>query len=314
MLKFGYLDSHEQAKLLLEHDQVESSKAIIKRVWMDAKRKSTKPEMTEASVQITQMIKEFQPNILLLGDDSAANYIGNQFLDTEIPIVFWGINNTPVKYGLVDRLDHPGHNVTGVVEVKYFVEGLDLLKKLAPDVKTFAIISDETDTGRAIAKAAEFLARENKLPLQLADMVMTNEFEVFKQKTLELQEKVDAFLILTTTSKDAQGEFVSDEVLTAWYLTHIHKPEVSGSRRGVVQGLLCAADSDGYSQGFEGVRIAKDILSNGKKPATYPTVIPRRGPLMVNRQRAKMLGIDMTLESGVEEIIEEALALKKSPQ
>lgn len=138
---------------------------------------------------------------------------------------------------------------------------------------------------------------------------MTNEFEVFKQKALELQERVDVLFVTPTTAKDAQGKFVSDDAIMQWYVANVRKPDVALSRRGVVQGLLCAADSDGYSQGFEGVRIAHDLLAGGKRPATYATVTPKRGPLMVNRQRAQMLGL--TIPEGVaDEIIEEASALK----
>lgn len=159
LLKFGYLDDHGQVEALLRDDAVESSKAVVKRLWMDTKRKSSQPEITGLIPQVVAQVKAFSPNLLFLADDNAANYIGNGFLDTDLPIVVWGINNTPVKYGLMDSVERPGHNVTAVVEVKYPLEGLQLLKRLAPSAKTFAILSDATDTGRANAKAIEFLAQ-----------------------------------------------------------------------------------------------------------------------------------------------------------
>ena len=311
LLKFGYLDDQAQGEALLKDDMVESSKAIIKVLWMDTKRKSSKPEMQATAMQIVEQVRAFSPNLLFLAEDNAANYIGNQFLDTELPIVLWGINNTLVKYGLVDSAEHPGHNITGVVEPEHFAESLQLLKAIVPTAKTFGILADESDTGRANAKAVQFLEREGKLPLQLVETVSTNEFEMLKQKALELQGKVDAFLVIVTVSKDAQGNPVSDETVMRWYLQNIRKPDVGKNRRGVVLGLLCAAETSAYNQGFEGARIAYDILTQGTKPATYPAVTPKRGSLLVNRQRAKMLGITLTPEMGVEEIIEEAAALKE---
>ena len=53
-------------------------------------------------------IEQFKPNLILLGDDNAANYVGNQYIDTNIPVVFWGINGLPLKYGLLDSLEKPG--------------------------------------------------------------------------------------------------------------------------------------------------------------------------------------------------------------
>ena len=313
LLKFGYLDNEAQVMRCFQQGEAESSTTIVKRIWMDTKRKSSKQELMVIAPQVTQAVKVFHPDLLFLGDDNAANYIGTEFLDTKMPIVVWGINNNPVKYGLIDSSERPGHNVTAVVEVKYFQEGIELLKTLVPQVKKFAILSDATDTGRANAKAAELLAQQNAPSFTLVESVSTNEFEVFKQRTLELQGQVDAFVVLPTTMKDPQGQFVSDQAIIQWYLTHVHKPEVASSRRGVTLGLLCAADPDGYRQGYEGARIAHDILANGANPATYPTVTPKRGPLMVNRQRAQMLGIVLPAEPGmVQEYIDQALALQDS--
>lgn len=62
--------------------------------------------------------------------------------------MFWGVNNTPLKYGLVDSVERPGHNVTGVVELGYYTETLQLLKMLVPSANTFAILSDESQPPR----------------------------------------------------------------------------------------------------------------------------------------------------------------------
>ena len=313
LLKYGYLDNQAQVDELWKNDQVESSKAIIKVFWMDTRRKSSKPEQQAAAMSLSPQVKSWQPDLLFLAEDNAAEYLGNEFLDTKMPIVLWGINNTLVKYGLVDSEERPGHNVTGVLEPEHFVESFQLLKTIVPGTKTFAILVDDQETGRTNAKAIEFFASEGKLPLQLVETVYTNEFEVFKRKALELQEKVDAFVVIPTTSKDAQGNPVSDEDLMRWYLTNIHKPDIAKNRRGVTQGLLCAAETSSYSQGLEAVRIAHDILANGANPSTYPAVRPKRGALLVNRERAKMLGIALTPEMGIEEYIEEAAALKPAP-
>lgn len=310
LLKRDYLDNQTQADELLKNGTVESSKAIIRILWMDTKRKSSKAELTDATVQITEQIKQFQPDLLFLGDDNAANYIGNQFLDTKLPIVLWGINSTLAKYGLVDSDAHPGHNVTGVIEVNYFAKGLELVKQLVPSVKTFAVLSDDTESGRAHAKSAEYMAQQGRLPLQLVEIVTTENFDEWKRKALELQEKVDAFLVVSNSAKDAHGKYVPDEEVMRWYLEHIHKPDVARSRRLVTMGVLCTADGSGQMQGIEAVRIAHDILSGGMNPATYPAYTPGRGPLIVNRQRAQMLGIALTPEMGIEEFIDDAAALK----
>lgn len=311
LLKYRYLDTQAQADAYTQHDTVESSKAVIQKAWMDTKRKSSKPEMEAVALQIAEAIKAFKPDLLFLGDDNAANYLGNQFLDSSLPIVVWGVNNTPVKYGLVDSLERPGHNVTGVYQSGYYAESLQLLKALVPSVKTVAVLSDDSETGRSHYKAIEFLSHQGALPVELVETVATNEFAVWKQKALELQEKVDAFFLPTYSSlKDELGKSVSGEEVARWHLSHIRRPETTGIGQMVKHGVLCSADDPGYNQGFEAVRMAHDIVANGKSPATYPPIAPRRGALIVNRERARMLGI--TIPEGVaEEIIDEAAALKE---
>lgn len=312
LLKFGYFDNQAQADEYTGSDYVETSKVIVKKVWMDAKRKNKKPEMENRGSKIYTIAKDFKPDIIFLGDDEAGNYIGNKYLDTKIPVVFWGFNDNPVKYGLVDTADRPGHNVTGVYQSGYYEESLQLLKAIVPRIKTFAVLTDETPTGRAHYKAIEYLARKRSLPFTLVESVMTNDYELWKAKALELQTKVDAFYVAQYSGvKDKAGNPVSNSEVTKWYLTNIKIPEAS---RGhfVKQGMLCASDDSGYNQGFEAVAIAHDILSKGKNPATYPTRTPRRGALMANKQRADILGITLTKDMGIEEYIEEASALKAS--
>ena len=195
LLKYGYLDDKSQIVEYTRHDYVESSRAVIKKLWMDTKRKGSKEEMAGATSKITQIAKNFKPDLIFLGDDNAAGYIGNQFLDTEIPVVFWGVNKTPVKYGLVDSLDRPGHNVTGVVQTGYYAESLKLLKAIVPGVKTFAILNDQTSSGRAHYKAIEHLVRKGTIPLKLIERISTDRYDVWKRKAMELQKKVDAFFI-----------------------------------------------------------------------------------------------------------------------
>lgn len=312
LLKLGYLDNQDQVIELIKHDAVESSTAVIRRLWMDSKRKSTKPEMMEATVRLTKDVEAFQPTLLFLSDDGATNYIGNQFLDTEIPMVFFGVKNTPLKYGLIDSLERPGHNITGVYAVGFYKECLQLLKTIVPSVKTFAILSDAGETGRSHVKAVEEVAREGLVPLELVETVVTKQFEEWQRKALELQEKVDAFYLAAMNQlEDGQGRDIPREEALRWYLQNIRIPETTHGRTYVEQGALCSADFSRYNQGFEAVEVAHDILTKGMSPATYPPRSVKRGPLVVNRQRAQMLGLTLTPAMGIEEVIEEASLLKE---
>lgn len=310
MLKFEYFDNEDQIVEFTEKDQVETSKAVFKKTWMDSKRLNSPAEQERESLRIYEAARKFEPNIMFLGDDNAAKYIGAKFLDTKIPIVFWGLNSTPVKYGLLESAQKPGHNVTGVYQTGYHAESLQLLKALVPKAQTFAILSDQTTSGRTHYKAIEFLARQGLLPMKLMETAATNSYEDWQEKALELQEKVDVFFVPQYSGlSDKYGKPIPESEVTAWYFNHIKIPEASLGTK-VRQGMLCAALDAGYSQGFEAAAMGRDILENGRDPATYPALTPKRGPLMVNKERAEMLGITLSKDMGIEEYVEKALALE----
>ena len=312
LLEFGYFDNKNQIKEFTEKDYVETSKAVVKKSWMDTKRKSSKNEMVKSAARITKEIKTFNPDVILLGDDNAVDYIGNQFIDTKISIFMWGVNNTPLKYGLVDSIEKPGHNVTGTYQAGYYTESLEFLKKIVPDIKTFAVLSDDSETGRSHLKRIQQLAYEGKLPVKLVETVATNSYSKWKTKALELQKKADAFFVVNhSTIKDAKGNSVDMLEAGNWYLHNIKKPECTHQKSFVVEGMLCAADDSGFKQGYIAGKSMYEVLEKGKNPATLPCPAPERGTLVVNRQRAQMLGIKLTDKMGIEEYIDKCLALKK---
>jgi ABC-type uncharacterized transport system substrate-binding protein len=311
MLKYGYFETPEQAAEYGKNDFVEAGKAVVKKAWMDAKRKKSRAEKIQMSARILAAIREFKPDLVFLGDDDAAEYVGTQMLDSKTPLVFWGVNNTPVKYGLVESAERPGHNATGIYQPGYYEESLLLLKKIVPSAKTFAVLTDDTTAGRSHYKAIQHLAAEGRLPLKLTETVVTGDYELFKARVLELQNKVDAFFIAQYSSLlDGSGRYVSAYEVSSWYLRNSRVPETAEQGQFVRQGMLCGADDSGYNQAYEAVKVARDILSKGANPATYPARAPKRGALIVNRERAKMLGIELRPESGVEEFVDRAEALQ----
>ena len=145
---------------------------------------------------------------------------------------------------------------------------------------------------------------------------MTNSLETWKAKALALQHKVDAFFVLNhNTLKDHNGKAVDQLEIGAWYLRNIKKPDIGHSKQFVIEGMFCAVDDSGIKQGYEAVKIAHRILEGGEDPGTIPVYAPERGPIVVNLERAAMLGIlDLVKASPlIDERIEKALALEKYP-
>lgn len=313
MLKYGYLENAAMAKRLVDTDSVETPKVVVKKLWMNTKKRNSIPEMSTATRQIMEEIRRFAPDLVLLGDDNAANYIGQQLLGSKIQVVFWGINGLPLKYNLVEKLEAPGQNVTGVWQSGYHKESLDLLKRLVPKAQTFAILACDSESTRPNIKAIEQLAQRGVLPMKLMGKVVTNSFEDWKKGALDLAKRVDALFVLNhDTLRDRNGNHV--DVMTAgrWYLNNIKLPEASHEDHFVTEGLLLTANDSGYNQGFLAFQMAYGILEQGLNPARMAVKTPERGPYMVNRQRARALGIP--LEPAlylIDELIETSAALRR---
>lgn len=292
--KLGYLTSDAEERALAAQDRVENAHVSIRKAWMDTKRRDSRSEIARATARIVAEIRAFKPDILLLGDDNAANFIGNQFVDTELPIVFWGINGLPLKYGLVQRMDAPGRNVTGVWQSGYHKESLDLLKKLVPKAQTFAILACDSETTRPSVKLIEELAARGALPLRLADKAVTNSYAQWRARALEFSGKVDAIYMLNhDTLRDDNGNHVDYLAAGRWYLENIRIPEASHEDQFVLEGMLLTANDSGFNQGHLACEMAHEILARGLSPARMAVRTPERGPYMVNRMRAKALGLDL---------------------
>ena len=177
------------------------------------------------------------------------------------------------------------------------------------------ILSDGSETGRAKSGVIMKLAGEGKLPLRLIDHIQTNSFSEWQDKTLEFQAKTDAFFVVNHGSlKDDTGAPVDSLKAGAWYLSHIKKPEVSPEKQFVQEGMLLSVDDSGFKQAYEAGRMADAILHGKKNPADIPVIAPSRGAVMVNSQRAAMLGIGIPRKDFVEEYVEKSQALEKYPQ
>ena len=194
----------------------------------------------------------------------------------------------------------------------YHRESLELLSRLVPEAKTFAILACDSVSARPKVKQIRALARRGQLPLELVDTVVTNSLEEFKARATELAERVDAFFVLNhDTLVDAEGKHVDMLEVGRWYLENIRKPDVSHEGQFVLEGMLATANDSGFNQSYAAFQMAYDILEQGLNPGRMRTQTPPRGPFMVNQRRAQMLGIDLSGKLDfIDELVPDAVALR----
>lgn len=306
LIEAGALDSKAQCDELAKNDSVETSAVSVKKAWMDTKRKNQKPQIIEIAANLKVEIDKFGPDVLIISDDNGTNYLGNLYKGSKLPVVFCGVDETPVKYGLVESAEKPGNNVTGIYQRGYYKDAAEALMKIVPGLKTFGILSDDSESGMAKVNGIQSV----DMPLKLGGVVHTNSYKEFQEKAIELSKKVDAILIVNhNTLKDDAGQPVDQMKVGNWYLNTIKKPDFSSEKQFVQEGVLLVAEDSAYRQAYAAVKMAYRILKRGDKPAGMATQRPPRGPIIVNRKRAEMLGIKLG-EKAAEQFIDKALALE----
>ena len=314
LLEFGYLDDSKQGEKYTRTNHVESARIVLQKYWMDTKRQNSPQQIARSFARITDELATFKPDLVFLGDDNAANYFGNHYLDSKIPVVFWGVNGVPLKYGLLDSLQKPGHNITGIYQAGYHREGVKQLQKLIPGIKRIAVFSDDSATGRPNAKKMQRYGMQGELGAEVVKMVITNSFETWQKEALAIQDQVDAFFISThNTLRNKDGNHVDYLDVARWHLKNIHKPEIVAAAFSVKEGFLSTVDDSAFNQGYEAVKIAHSILSEGKNPAEISSYAPAQGPFIVNSWRAKMLGLEDRIKEQseiIDQLIDEHQAWK----
>jgi len=210
--------------------------------------------------------------------------VAKQYIGKDLRIVFCGMNGTPGEYGL------PAVNITGVIERLPHEPSISLLKRLVPDVKKAAILSDNSATSQK--NVLEM--KKSTWPIEIYEFYSTDDFSAWKSKVLEFQSKVDAIGILgyATIKEKGQGTNLPQKDVMKWTVENNRLPEFTFLDFAVRDGALCGVTQSGYEQGRAAAQMAVRILA-GEKPRDISVECPQDGVPMINETRAKHLNLQI---------------------
>jgi putative tryptophan/tyrosine transport system substrate-binding protein len=92
-----------------------------------------------------------RPAAVIVAAGGAVSALAAKAVTTTIPIVFVN-GNDPVKFGLVERLNRPGGNLTGVVTFSNVIEAkrLQLLHEVVPSASVVAVLANPSNADIAL--------------------------------------------------------------------------------------------------------------------------------------------------------------------
>jgi putative tryptophan/tyrosine transport system substrate-binding protein len=216
-----------------------------------------------------------------------------------VPIVFV-TGSDPIRDGLVNSLNRPGGNVTGI---SFLAEGssgkrLELLRQLVPGAATIAVLVDPR-TGETVAERRDLEAAAQAVGQRLFVVEIREDRELEPAFASMLEQKAGALYI-------GAGPYLSPRLrlLAALALRH-RLPAAHGQREFVAAGGLMAYGTsipDAYRQaGLYAGRILK-----GEQPADLPVLQATKFEFVLNLATAKAIGlvVPMQIHAVADEVIE----------
>jgi putative tryptophan/tyrosine transport system substrate-binding protein len=191
----------------------------------------------------------------------------------------------PVATGLVANLTRPGGNLTGISDVSAEVtpKRLELLKRIAPDLRRVAVLWNADDLGMTLRyRASEIGAQALGISIQPLGVREPDDFEqAFTSMTRDMP---DAILMvtdsLTILNRKRVFEFAATHRLPAIY-------EFGFLVRD--GGLMSYGPDEDETYGRVAALAARVL--DGAKPADLPFEQPTKFALFINLKTAKELGL-----------------------
>ena len=234
--------------------------------------------------------------IVVEGNDAALAAKG---ATATIPIVFF-IGMDPVVLGLVDSLNRPGANVTGIANLSAELapKQLQLLREVAPNAALCGVLVDPAIRGFQ-SLVADLQAAARTLGLRLVVVNARTESNLETAFASFSQQRVGAVLVNASTFFNQRME-----ELAALAARHA-LPAIFQFREFVLAGgLMSYGSSVGYT--YHQVGIYTGRILKGEKPADLPVEQATKLELVINLKTAKALGLTIpeTLLATADEVIQ----------
>ncbi len=234
----------------------------------------------QAGLKAKAAIEDFCPDVVIASDDNAAKYLLVPYLkDTELPVVFCGINWDASPYGF------PCRNVTGILEVEPVVALVRHLRRYA-EGNRLGYLSADTVSERKVVSVYNKHFFNGQMKSYLA-----KDFDHFKELFLQAQQEVD--MIYIANHSDMPGW--DPPQVEQFLLQHVAKP--TGSRLEYMERFVTFTVAKvPEEQGDWAARTALRIL-DGARPEDIPLAANEKASLTLNLKMAKAAGILMPVET-----------------
>lgn len=236
--------------------------------------------------QIASKFVNQQPAVVVGVGTLSAQSFGKAARERRTKLIFSSVTD-PLAVELVESLENPGYNTSGVSNFIPLEPQLALFKKIQPRLKRLGILYNpgEINTVR-IVQNLEAICPQVGLTLIKQAAIKTGDIP---QASARLARQVDALLI----SNDNTALAAFPSIVRAAHKVGI--PVYVSDTDAVTQGALLALGPNQYTVGLQTGAMVARVL-RGEEIANLPVEFPHETQLVINLEVATRLGITIPEE------------------
>jgi putative ABC transport system substrate-binding protein len=227
--------------------------------------------------------------VTVIAATSTAAALAAKAATTTIPIVF-EMGSDPVRLGLINSLNRPDGNITGVTQLNWEVipKRLELLHELLPTARVMALLVNPTDSVYAEMQSRAVLAAAHTLGLEIHVLNASTEDD-FDSVFANVGHLRAGGLVI------GGGAFFYSRIkqLAALAIRHA-VPAVFQSREFVAAGGLLSYGSE-VTDAYRLAGVYTGRVLKGDRLADLPILQAMKVELFINLKTAKALGITVPL-------------------
>jgi ABC-type uncharacterized transport system substrate-binding protein len=240
-----------------------------------------------------------RPVTVIVAAGSTVSALAAKTATSSIPIVFTS-GDDPLRVGLVERLNRPGGNITGVTAFDTVIAArrLELMRKLTPHAAVIALLrnpNSPVDGG----EMHDLMEAADSLGCRIEIVTASTESELEPAFARMVAKSARAMMI----SSDPFFFGVRDRVIE---LAGRHAlPAIYDFREYVAAGGLMSYGTDLLIV-YQQLGVYTGRILAGAKPGELPVVQPTKFDLLINLRTARSLGIEVppTLLALADEVVE----------
>lgn len=258
--------------------------------YMDTKRLNPSKHEFATRKALKEVLK-VKPDLVMLGDDNALDYLNRKLVPLKIPFVFYGINAHPKTYFLTRKLPP---QMAGVLERPLIIPLARYIMEISPKTSNIVVMFDNSTTSRAISENTLYKKQNLKIGKTTLHFKHFTKYNNWKNFINHAHKHYDAIILSTLfTLKNKRGKTASINNVLTWTSKNTKIPLygtlefMTGNNAGIGSLVII-----GERHGEIAANIAIQILE-GNYPNKFKFKTDMNGQLFFNKVQMKRFNIKL---------------------